>query len=324
MELSCAAAAAWEEFGRRHDGAVMPGYTHLQRAMPTTVGHWAASHAEALLEGVRALEFAYNEVDACPLGSAAGFGVALPLDRPYVAHLLGFSRVQRNTLRVQSSRPRLEAAVVSALALVARDIGTLAWDLSLFTSAEFGFFSLDRAFCTGSSLMPQKRNPDVVELTRARAAMFPGWLSQIMAIGHHSSGYHRDYQLTKGPLMAAVDCAGQMLDMTCRLPGAISVDEKRCASAVTKDMLATHETLSLVKNGVPFRTAYRQIAGGARKAETALEPAGRVELPSYLGAPGNPGWSEIARERKAIQKKLLARRKLLHTAWSRLRERPLR
>ena len=107
IEKSCAAAEAWEDFGRKHEKTLLPGYTHLQRAMPTTFGHWAAAHAEALLENARALKFAYEEADACPLGSAAGYGVTLPLDRKYVAELLGFSRVQRNTLRVQSSRPRL-------------------------------------------------------------------------------------------------------------------------------------------------------------------------------------------------------------------------
>ena len=170
-----AAAAAWTEFGLRHQGTTIPGYSHLQRAMPTTIGHWAASHAEALWDGQRALRAAFDEADASPLGSAAGYGVMLPLDRPYVAKLLGFARVQRNTLRVQSCRPRLEAAVLSSLTLLARDLGVLAWDLSLYSTAEFGFLKLSDSFTTGSSIMPQKKNPDVVELTRARAALFPGW-----------------------------------------------------------------------------------------------------------------------------------------------------
>ena len=177
------ASRAWARLGERHQKALMPGYTHLQRAMPTTAGHWAASHAEALLEGCRGLRWAFEEADACPLGSAAGFGVTLPLDRVFVARLLGFSRVQRNTLRVQTSRPRLEAAALSALALLARDLGTLSWDICLFSTAEFGFMSLDSAFTTGSSIMPQKRNPDVAELTRARAALFPGWLAQALSLG---------------------------------------------------------------------------------------------------------------------------------------------
>ncbi|NNN04312.1 MAG: argininosuccinate lyase, partial [Elusimicrobia bacterium] len=207
------AAAAWAAFGARRQNIVIPGYSHLQRAMPTTLGHWAASHAEALQDGRRALRFAFDEADACPLGSAAGYGVMLPLPRARVARLLGFSRVQRNTLRVQSSRPRLEAAVLSSLCLLARDLGVLAWDLSLYSTAEFGFLKLSDSFTTGSSIMPQKKNPDVVELTRARAALFPGWLAQVLAVGALPSGYHRDYQLTKGVLFSALDEAERMLDI---------------------------------------------------------------------------------------------------------------
>ncbi len=321
-ELACAAAAAWVSFGRTYDQTLMPGYTHLKRAMPTTVGHWAAAHAEAFLDGVRALDFAYGEVDACPLGSAAGFGAHLPLDRSYVARLLGFSRVQRNTLRVQTSRPRLEAAVVSSLALAARDMGALAWDLSLYTSAEFGFFSLNASFSTGSSLMPQKQNPDVIELTRAKAARFPGWLNQVLSIGQLPSVYHRDFQLTKGPLMAAVDTAGQMLGMCARLPAALHVNAQRCASAMTQDMLATQQAMALVKRGVAFRTAYRRIAQNARKPEAALKPACDVELASYAGAPGCPDWRAIASERSSLEKRLAKRRRRLHAAWRRLSELP--
>ncbi|MEK7858249.1 MAG: argininosuccinate lyase [Elusimicrobiota bacterium] len=314
--LACQAAAAWEGFGRRWEKTAIPGYTHLQRAMPTTVSHWAASHAEGLLEGLRALQFAFDETDSCPLGSAAGYGVMLPLDRPYVAKLLGFSRVQRNTLRVQSSRPRLEAAVVSALALVARDLGVLAWDLSLYTSAEFGFFKLDGSFTTGSSLMPQKKNPDVVELTRARAAMFPGWLSQIHALGLLPSGYHRDYQLTKGPLFQALDAARQMLDIVARMPGSLTVDETRCADAVTNDLLATHHVMAKVNEGVPFRQAYREVAATARGAKP--EPITDPALPGYPGAPGRPDWRAIAAERARWQKQVGARRAKLHAAWQAL------
>lgn len=315
---TCAAAEAWRSFGARHARVLMPGYTHLQRAMPTTMGHWAASHAEAFLENARFLRAAYAEVDAGPLGSGAGYGVPLPLPRAYVARLLGFSRVQRNTLRVQTSRPRVEAVVLSALAVLARDAGVLADDLRLYATAEFGFLKLPEAFTTGSSIMPQKRNPDVVELTRARAALFPGWLQQVLAIGALSSGYHRDYQLTKGPLLAAVETADEMLAMLARLPGPIQVDAARCRAAVTEDMLATHQALALVRTGVPFREAYRRVAEAARSAGTAARPAGKVELPDYPGAPGDPGFSALKRE--AGQEAAWSRRESarLHKIWDRL------
>ncbi|MDE2144186.1 MAG: argininosuccinate lyase [Elusimicrobia bacterium] len=312
------AAEAWSAFGARHQKTVIPGYSHLQRAMPATVGHWAASHAEALWDGQRALRFAFDEADASPLGSAAGYGVMLPLNRPYVAKLLGFSRVQRNTLRVQTSRPRLEAAVVSSLCLLARDLGVLAWDLSLYNSAEFGFFKLSDAFTTGSSIMPQKKNPDVVELTRAHAALFPGWLNQILAVGALPSGYHRDYQLTKGPLFSALDSMALMLEVAARLPAALTVREAACAAAVTEDLLATHEAVALVRDGVPFRDAYRAVAEAARARTGTPRPVTDVPLPGYPGAPGNPDWkalaADAARER-AWERKT---RRELGAAWSRL------
>ncbi|MBI5210793.1 MAG: argininosuccinate lyase [Elusimicrobia bacterium] len=315
---ACGAAEAWAGFGRENAAVPLPGYTHLQRAMPTTVGHWAASHAEALLENVRALRAAYDEADASPLGSAAGYGATLPLDRAHVAGLLGFSRVQRNTLRVQTSRPRVEAAAVSACALLGRDLGALAWDLSLYTTAEFGFFSLAPAFTTGSSLMPQKKNPDVVELTRARAAMFPGWAAQVLALGQLPSGYHRDYQLTKGVLFAALDTAAQMLEISARLPGALSVDRERCRAAITKDMLATHSALALVAGGMPFRSAYRAVADEARGAQEASAPAGDYALPGYAGAPGNPDFDALAADRAAALGWVDGERARLDAAWGAL------
>jgi argininosuccinate lyase len=285
--------------------------------MPTTVGHWAASHVEALLEGRRALRFAFDEADASPLGSAAGYGVMLPLQREYVAKRLGFARVQRNTLRVQSSRPRLEAAVLSSLALVARDLAVLSWDLSLYSSAEFGFLKLSDSFTTGSSIMPQKKNPDVVELTRARAALFPGWLNQVLLIGQLPSGYHRDYQLTKAPLFSALDTMSSMLAIVARLPESLSVNEDRCAAAVTSDLLATHEAIALVKNGVPFRTAYREVAARARSVG-APRPVSNVELPSHLGAPGKPDWKHLLAENTRASRHERALRGRLDKAWSAL------
>ncbi len=315
---ACAAAAAWGEFGRRHAAVSLPGYTHLQRAMPTTVGHWAASHAEAMVEDARLLRHAYEEADASPLGSAAGYGVPLPLDRAYVARLLGFARVQRNTLRVQSSRARIEAVALSAVAVFARDLGVLAWDLSLYSTAEFGFLRLDDAFTTGSSIMPQKKNPDVVELTRGRAALFPGWVAQSLAAGALPSGYHRDHQLTKGPLLLGLESARQMATIAARLPESLTVDEARCRGAVTEDMLATHRALALVRRGVPFREAYRRVAAAARSGRGKTRPARRIELPDYPGAPGNPDWRALARDRRAEEAWGRSTRRALASRWTAL------
>jgi len=200
---------------------------------------------------------------------------------------------------------------------LARDIGSLAWDISLYASAEFGFFSLDGSFTTGSSIMPQKKNPDVAELTRARAALFPGWLSQILAVGALPSGYHRDYQTTKGILFQAFDTAEQMLMIVERLPLSLTVHQRRCAAAVTEDMLATAKAISLVKKGIPFRNAYREIAKLVR-SENGSNKVEAAELPSYSGAPGNPDWKAISSERAQCQSWIDASVRSLHKAWQKL------
>ena len=145
----------------------MPGYTHMQPAMPSSVGLWLQAFAEALLEQLRATGHLLVQLDSCPLGTGAGYGVPLPLDRRYTAELLGFSRVQRNPIDVQNSRGRMESYFVRVAADIAAVLEKLSVDLMLFSTAEFGFFSLPEAFTTGSSIMPQKRNPDVLELMRA-------------------------------------------------------------------------------------------------------------------------------------------------------------
>lgn len=311
----CDAAEAWLSFARARQGIRIPGYTHLQRAMPTTLGHWAASHAEALLEGARSLRRAFEEADSCPLGSAAGYGAPLALDREKTAALLGFSRVQRNTLRVQTARPRVEAAVVAGAALVARDLGVLAWDLSLFTTREFGFFRLSPAFSTGSSLMPQKRNPDPVELTRAKAALFPGWVAQILSVGNLPSGYHRDYQATKGILVAALDSLALMLEAARRLPAELTVDEGACAAAVTRELLSTGRALERVKAGMAFRDAYRAVADEERAGAATAEPVEDAALPGYPGAPGDPGFDAIAAECAELARWSAAETERLHACW---------
>ena len=184
----------------RGDGATpMPGYTHMQPAMPSSVGLWLHAFAEALLEQLRAAGQLLAQIDCCPLGTGAGYGVPLPLDRGYTAALLGFSRVQRNPIDVQNSRGRMETYFVRVAADVAAVLEKLSSDLLLFSTAEFGFFSLPEALTTGSSIMPQKQNPDVLELIRAGAGRLRARQHELeWLVGKLPSGYHRDLQLTKG------------------------------------------------------------------------------------------------------------------------------
>ncbi len=210
--------AALAERIRRDGDVPMPGYTHMQPAMPSSVGLWLHAFAEALLEQLRAAGHLLAQLDCCPLGTGAGYGVPLPLDRDYAAELLGFSRVQRNPLDVQNSRGRMETYFVRVAADVAAAFEKLSSDLILFSTAEFGFFSLPEALTTGSSIMPQKRNPDVLELTRAHAGRLRARQHELeWLVGKLPSGYHRDLQLTKGPMIEAADQIAAMLPIMQRV-----------------------------------------------------------------------------------------------------------
>ncbi|MFO0548971.1 MAG: lyase family protein [Polyangiaceae bacterium] len=197
--LSIELASAFLDRAAEGRDLAMPGYTHLQRAMPQNVGHWAAAFAEGLLDAASSLASARALANKSPLGAAAGYGVNLPLDRDGVARELGFEAVDVNPLWSQSSRGLSEVVMLTsvwhALAVVRR----FAWDASLFTTSEFGFIALPESLTTGSSIMPQKRNPDVVELLRASCSVVQGAITELMGLVSLPAGYHRDLQLTKAP-----------------------------------------------------------------------------------------------------------------------------
>jgi len=191
-------AQSFLDFARAHAGELMPGYTHLRRAMPSSFGLWGAAFAAGLAEEMQAQQAVYARLDRCPLGAAAGFGVPLPLDREYTARLLGFAGVQINPVDVLNSRGRHELAVVNALASVGLVLEKFLWDVALYSMPEFGFIKLPDAFTTGSSIMPQKRNPDVVELARGRCRELRGYALIVQELaGGLPSNYHRDLQLLK-------------------------------------------------------------------------------------------------------------------------------
>lgn len=264
----------------RRDGHLqMPGYTHLQRAMPSSVGQWLHAWAEATLELMQAGLDLARRLDCCPLGVGAGFGVPLPLDRPLAARLLGFSRVQRSPVDVQNSRGRFETYAIRLAVDVGAMLEKLASDLVLWCSAEFGFARLPEAFTTGSSIMPQKRNPDVAELLRARGSRLRGFLSELEWVrAKLPSNYHRDLQLTKPPTIRAMLEVQQLLAVATAVITEVQFDERRLKAAMTHDLHATAAAYDLVRQGVPFRDAYRQVA--ARVANH--EP---LEIPEHASDP---------------------------------------
>jgi argininosuccinate lyase len=279
------AASAFLERAEAHALVPMPGYTHLQRAVPSSVGLWLAGFAEALVDDAALLRQSAAWIDACPLGTAAGYGVNLPLDREGVSADLGFSRLLVNPVYAQNSRGKLELAALGALLQPLLDVRRFAWDLSLYTTAEFAFVTLPPAYTTGSSIMPNKRNPDVVELLRAAAAPVIGAMAEVESILSLPSGYHRDLQATKGPVLRALSHGLAALALIPALVRELGFDEARMAAAITPELHATDVAVELALQGVPFRTAYRRVADslsslGARKAEDSL--AART-------SPGAPG-----------------------------------
>ncbi|MBK7047570.1 MAG: argininosuccinate lyase [bacterium] len=248
---------------RQAQGQVsLPGYTHMQAAMPTTVDVWLGSYADAARDDHELLSLVRRLVDRCPLGTAAGFGVpVLDLDREGTAAELGFAEVLANPMYAQLSRGRLEALLLAACSQVMLGLSRLASDLLLFSTREFGLVALPPALCTGSSLMPQKRNPDVLELVRARFHVVAGEEAKVRAMtAGLISGYNRDVQLTKGPLFAGVAATVDSLRAMALVLANLRIDPDRCAAAVTDEMRATERALKLVAEGVPFRDAYRRIA----------------------------------------------------------------
>lgn len=291
-------ALALAELAGRHRDVPMPGRTHLQLAMPSSVGLWAEAFAEQLGDDVTLLETAYDLTNTSPLGSAAGYGVPLPLDREMVALALGFRSVQNNVLAVNMARGKTEGAILDALSQVMITLSKLAQDLILFSLPEFGYFVLPAATCTGSSIMPQKRNPDVLELVRARASTVIAEAARVKHIAAGlPSGYNRDLQETKEPFMrgagAALLSIGVM-DLTVR---GLTVREERLLAGFRPEIYATDHALELVAGGMPFRDAYREVAEALRDGDGAavgavamdMDPRRALAKKVSTGAPGNLG-----------------------------------
>jgi len=186
-------------FAEKNKWVPMPGYTHFQKAMPSSVGLWAMAYAESLLDDLRILKTAYSINDQNPLGSAAGYGVPLDLDRDLTTRLLGFESLQNNVLYVQNSRGKIESIVISALSQIMIDLSRLCNDVILYSTEEFGFFNIGDKFRTGSSIMPKKRNPDILELVRGKMSTVVSSFTQVVdIIKNLPSGYHRDIQEARG------------------------------------------------------------------------------------------------------------------------------
>lgn len=286
-EATLGVVAALLTLAAEHAEVPVPGYTHQRQGMPSTLGFLFAAHAEALLDDLPWLIAAFHHLDRSPLGSASGYGVALPLDRPRVAELLRFERVQINTLAVQNDRGAGEGLVLTAAAAPAATVARLAADLIWLASDELRCLRLAERVTTGSSIMPQKRNPDVLELIRAGAARLRGRADAAFRTSAGLvSGYHRDLQLAKEPFLLGLQEAEDLLAVTPIALTGLEVDAGRCRALLNRASAATDEVYRRVRDeGVPFRTAYRDIAADPEAAVT-LDPAESWRQRTHLGAPG--------------------------------------
>ena len=262
----------------------IPGYTHIQRAVVSSAGMWWAGWAEAFIDdAVRAAD-TLKLIDANPLGTAAGYGVNLKLDREHTTAALGFARMQVSPIYAQLSRGKFELAALEALGGATLDLRRIAWDLSLYTTAEFGFVKLPPQYTTGSSIMPNKRNPDVIELMRATHASVAAARTEIEQLLSLPSGYQRDLQNSKGALVHGFHRGLAALELLPALLSNLDWREDRIRAAIDSGMYATDVAVEAAVAGVPFREAYKAAAAGAAHAGDGRTPEGSLAARVSPGA----------------------------------------
>jgi argininosuccinate lyase len=261
-----AVADELDALGERHGDLALPGYTHMQQAMPSSVKLWAGGFAAELRDDAHGLQHVHRRIQKNPLGSAAGYGSPnLPIDRAMTTRELGFAEVHEPVTAVQLSRGKAEAQLCFEIALIMQDVARLSADLCLYYTQEFAFVTLPDEFTTGSSIMPQKRNPDVFELIRGRTATAHAALVEVLGtFSKLSSGYHRDLQLIKAPLFRAIDLCLETLDILA--PALKQVQFRKENIEMDPSINAAAEANELVvKEGIPFREAYKKVGEKYRK-----------------------------------------------------------
>ena len=249
----------------KHSVDPMPGYTHLQRAMPSTWGLWFSAFAESFTDNAELLENTRSWMNINPLGTAAGYGVNLPIKRDVSTKKLNFKRKQLNSLYVQNSRGKFELEMIGALKQPLLDVRKFSWDMSIFLTQEFNLLSLGSQYLTGSSIMPNKSNPDVIELMRANYSIVAGHYTELENLISLPSGYHRDLQLTKRSMVYSLHCAINTLQLVPELICSIKINASRSIECIDDGMLMTDQAYELVQSGVPFRDAYMKVKSSTDK-----------------------------------------------------------
>lgn len=286
----------------QHAQDLMPGYTHLQIAMPSSFGLWFSAYAEAIAEDLESLEAAYRLSNKNPLGSGAGYGSSFPLDRLQTTAALGFEQAHVNVINAQMSRGKTELWLLQALANLASTIGKMAMDVCLYHSQNFGFVHLPDAMTTGSSIMPHKKNPDVAELLRGKCNTLKALPQQMMLLmSNLPSGYHREFQLSKELLMPALEQIQDCLQLSTYLVENLEVKADLLKDPKYALLFSVEAVNALVLKGIPFREAYVQVG-------KAIE-AGNFQAVDYplnhqhLGSIGNLGLDLIQAQMQALKAK---------------------
>lgn len=283
-------------FAKKFEFVAMPGYTHMQKAMPSSIGMWMGSFIESLFDDLQVINTVYDLNDQCPLGAGAAYGLSLPVDRELTAKLLGFKKVKNNSLYAIVSRVKSHSVAIQSLVQVMLTLSRFAQDMLLFTTTEFNFFSVDSNLCTGSSIMPQKKNLDIMEFLRAKTYVVIGYEQIITSItAGLPSGYNADFGETKGPFMKSFEIVKKSLEIVSLTIISMKPNIKVLNSAMTGELYATHAAYELVKKGTPFREAYMKI-GKSLDSLPKYDAQEVLKMSNHIGGTGNIGLKTIEKE----------------------------
>jgi argininosuccinate lyase len=285
-----------------HKQVLIPGYTHLQVAMPSSIGLWLGAYAESLVDDMELLGAAYRVVNKNPLGSGAGYGSSFPLNRSRTTALLGFETLNYNSIYAQMTRGKTEKLVSYALSSIAASLSRLAMDCTLFMNQNFGFISFPDELTTGSSIMPHKKNPDVFELIRAKCNRIQSIPNELTLLTNNlPSGYHRDMQLTKEILFPAFTTLADCLTMMQMMLHSIRVREHILEEEKYRYIFSVEKVNELVNKGIPFREAYAQVGNSIEEGSFSFDASKNLHH-THEGSIGNLCNDKISEEMQKLLK----------------------
>lgn len=260
-ELSNDLVKEIEGFITRYGYVKLPGYTHTRKAMPSNIKLWSEAFIDSMKDNLKLIDVSVELIDQNPLGTGAGYGVPIKVDRKLTQKILGFKKIQKNPIYAQLSRGKFEATALNALSQIMLDFNKIATELIMFTMPEFEYFELPPEFLTGSSIMPQKKNPDVLELIRAKYHVVNSYEFQVKGvISNLITGYNRDLQLTKEPIIRGIQTTKETIEIMKLIFSKLKVNKEMCSKGLTNDTFAAEKVHALVKQGMTFRDAYRKVS----------------------------------------------------------------